>query len=68
METPSEYKFEYMGDEYVAHLSHIEDPDGAPHVEIDHIEDIYGSHIEPSDDDEFGNELYQFFWENYSGS
>ena len=37
----SQYKFEYMGEEYVAHLSHIEDPDGAPHVEIDHIEDIY---------------------------
>ena len=68
METTSEYKFEYMGEEYVAKLTKIEDPDGYPHVEIDHIEDIYGSHIEPNDDDEFGNELYQFFWENYNGS
>jgi len=67
MESKIEYKFEYGGEEYVAHLTQIADPDGYPHTEIDHIEDIYGSHIEPSEDDEFGDELYQYFWENYNG-
>jgi hypothetical protein len=68
MESKIQHKFEYGGEEYIAHLTQIDDPDGYPHTEIDHIEDIYGFHIEPSEDDEFGDELYQYFWENYSGS
>lgn len=68
MESKIQHKFEYGGEEYIAHLTQIDDPDGYPHTEIDHIEDIYGSHIEPSEDDEFGDELYQYFWENYHGT
>jgi len=68
MESKIQHKFEYGGEEYVAHLTQIDDPDGYPHTEIDHIEDIYGSHIEPSEDDELGDELYQYFWENYHGT
>lgn len=67
METKLDHHFEYLGEDYIARLTQIEDNDGCPHVEIDHIEDIYGSHIEPEESGDFGNELYQFFWENYNG-
>lgn len=67
METHSEFVFEYVGEKYTAHLTHCEDCDGCPHIEIDHIEDVYGSHVEPEDGDNggFGILLYTFFLENY---
>jgi phosphopantetheine adenylyltransferase len=52
METNSVFEFEYEGKNYYAHLTHLKDDSGTPHVEIDHIEDEYGTHIE-SDDYEY---------------
>jgi hypothetical protein len=46
VETNSVYHFEYEGVDYYAHLTHLKDDEGTPHVEIDHIEDEYGAHIE----------------------
>ena len=59
-------KFEFEGDDYIAFLDELKDDSGTDHLEVDRIEDIYGSHIEPDgglDDDE--NDRNIRIWEHF---
>lgn len=61
-ETTSTVSFEYRGRDFTAHLTHITDPAGTPHTEIDKIvHDDSGQELDGMDDED----IFQYFFDHH---